>query len=114
MLTNKDDGGDKRKLDGSGEPEADDDRYVLKLYIVSTTPKSLRAVANVRKLCEEYLQDRFELEVIDITTKPELAKKEQLIGAPTLVKLLPLPLRRFIGDMSKKERLIAGLEIGLA
>ena len=114
MLTNKDDGGDKRKLDGLGEHEADDSRYVLKLYIVSTTPKSLRAVANVRKLCEEYLQDRFELEVIDISTKPELAKKEQLIGAPTLVKLLPLPLRRIIGDMSKKERLIAGLEIGLA
>ena len=113
MLTNKDDGYEKSGSGRSGG-KSEDQRYVLKLYIVSTTPNSLRAVANVRALCEEYLKDRFELEVIDISTNPELAKKEQLIGAPTLVKLLPLPLRRFIGDMSKKERLIAGLEIGLA
>lgn len=114
MLTNKEDGSENSKRSESDGGLDDGQHYVLKLYIVSTTPKSLRAVANVRKLCEEYLQDRFELEVIDISTKPELAKKEQLIGAPTLVKLLPLPLRRFIGDMSKKERLITGLEIGLA
>ena len=114
MLTKKEDGNEKSESARSGDQSPDDQRYVLKLYIVSTTPNSLRAVANVRALCEEYLQDRFELEVIDISTKPELARKEQLIGAPTLVKLLPLPLRRFIGDMSKKERLIAGLEIGLA
>ena len=114
MSANKENGNEKSERNLSDGPLTDDQRYVLKLYIVSTTPNSLRAVANVRALCEEYLQDRFELEVIDISTKPELAKKEQLIGAPTLVKLLPLPLRRFIGDMSKKERLIAGLEIGLA
>ena len=114
MLTNKGNSSDKGPRDGSDERSYDDSRYILKLYIVSATPNSLRAVANVRQLCEEYLEDRFELEVIDISTRPDLAKKEQIIGAPTLVKLLPLPLRRFIGDMSKKERLIAGLEIGLA
>jgi circadian clock protein KaiB len=89
----------------------DESHYVLKLYVVSTTPASVRAVANVRRLCEEHLKDRFELEVIDISKRPDLAKKEQLVGAPTLVKLLPLPLRRFIGDMTKEERLIAGLDI---
>ena len=114
MLTNKGKSSDKGRRDGFDERPDDGSRYILKLYIVATTPNSQRAVANVRSLCEEYLKDRFELEVIDISTKPELAKKEQLIGAPTLVKLLPLPLRRFIGDMSKKDRLIAGLEIGLA
>lgn len=114
MLTNKEQENKKDGREGSDGQRPDDQHYVLKLYIVSTTPNSLRAVANVRALCEEYLKDRFELEVIDISTKPELAKKEQLIGAPTLVKLLPLPLRRFIGDMSRKELLIAGLDIGLA
>jgi circadian clock protein KaiB len=110
MSDNKANRGDN----GSDGRLADDSVYVLKLYIVATTPNSLRAVANVRSLCEEYLQGRYDLEVIDISTQPQLAKKEQLIGAPTLVKLLPLPLRKFIGDMSRKERLIAGLEIGLA
>jgi circadian clock protein KaiB len=85
--------------------------YHLKLYVTATTPASSRAVANIRKLCEEYLPERFELEVIDITKQPEIAKNEQLIGAPTLIKHLPLPLRRFIGDMSNTEKLIVGLNL---
>jgi circadian clock protein KaiB len=86
-------------------------KYHLRLYITATTPSSARAVANIRKLCEKYLPGRFELEVIDITTHPEIAKREQLIGAPTLIKHLPLPLRRFIGDMSNTEKLIVGLNL---
>jgi circadian clock protein KaiB len=109
MVTNDQNGG------GTGESELPDDpRYILKLYIVATTPKSLRAVANVRQVCEEYLGDRFDLEVIDISKRPDLAKTDQIIGAPTLVKLLPLPVRRLIGDMSRKDRLILGLDVGLA
>ena len=100
---------------GIGEGKLPDGpHYVLKLYVVSTTPKSLRAVANVRQVCEEYLGDRFDLEVIDISKRPDLAKTDQIIGAPTLVKLLPLPVRRLIGDMSRKKRLILGLDVGLA
>ena len=92
---------------GSGS----DLHYILKLYITGTTPSSSRAVVNIRKLCEEYLGDRFELEVIDIRSKPELAKDQQLVAAPTLIKSLPLPIRRFIGDMSETERLVIGLEL---
>lgn len=86
-------------------------KYHLKLYVTATTPSSTRAVANIRKLCETYLPGRFELDVIDITMRPEIAKREQLIGAPTLIKHLPLPLRRFIGDMSNTEKLIVGLNL---
>ena len=86
-------------------------KYVLKLFIMGTTPTSARAVVNLRSLCERYLDDRYNLEIIDLTEHPELAKSEQLIVAPTLIKLLPPPIRRFVGDMSRKDRLLAGLEI---
>jgi circadian clock protein KaiB len=92
-------------------PSKDGELYVLKLYITGTTPSSSRAVVNVRKLCETYLSGRYELEVVDIRQKPERAKEQQLIAAPTLIKLFPLPIRRFIGDMSETERLIIGLEL---
>jgi len=89
----------------------DSTKYLLKLYVTSTTPSSSRAVANIRKLCEEHLPGRYHLEIVDITQNPEIAKKEQLIGAPTLIKRLPAPLRRFIGDMSNTEKLILGLDL---
>jgi len=104
--------GNDRDLDvASSSISSKNSKYILKLYITATTPKSTRAIANIRKLCEEHLPDRVELEVIDISQHPELAKKEQLIGAPTLIKLLPLPIRRFIGDMSNTEKLIVGLNL---
>ena len=84
-------------------------RYSLKLFITGTTPVSGKAVSNVRKLCESYLPQQFDLEVIDVAKKPELAKEHQLIGVPTLVKELPLPVKRFLGDMSSTEKLLAGL-----
>lgn len=85
--------------------------YILKLYITGTTPSSSRAVVNIRKLCEEHLSGRYTLEVIDIRTRPDLAKEHQLLAAPTLIKSLPLPIRRFIGDMSETGRLVVGLEL---
>ena len=85
--------------------------YLLKLYVTSTTPSSSRAVANIRRLCEEYLPGRYDLEIVDISRNPEIAKTEQLIGAPTLIKTLPFPLRRFIGDMSNTDKLILGLDL---
>jgi circadian clock protein KaiB len=87
------------------------EKYILRLYVTGMTPKSIQAIENVRKICEEHLQGRCELEIIDIYQQPDYAKTEQLIAAPTLVKKLPLPLRKFIGDMSQNERILVGLDI---
>ena len=85
--------------------------YVLRLYVTGTTPHATRAIINIRKICEEHLQGRYDLEIIDISQKPTLAEGEQIIAAPTLIKKRPLPLRRFIGDMSKTERILLGLDL---
>lgn len=85
--------------------------YVLRLYVTGTTSRSGRAVANIRKICEDHLEGRYDLEVVDITQHPTLAEGEQIIAAPTLIKKLPLPLRRFIGDMSQTERILIGLDL---
>jgi circadian clock protein KaiB len=85
--------------------------YVLRLYVAGTTSKSIRAVANIKEICENSLKNRYDLEVIDIYQQPVLAKGEQIIAAPTLVKQLPLPLRKFIGDMSDTERILVGLDL---
>lgn len=86
-------------------------RYVLRLYITGTTSRSVKAIANIKKICEEYLEGHYELEVIDLYQMPHLAKGEQIIAAPTLIKKLPLPLRRIIGDMSNKEKVLLGLDL---
>ena len=85
--------------------------YVLRLYVAGTTSKSIRAVANIKEICETSLKNRYDLEVIDIYQQPILVKGEQIIAAPTLVKQLPLPLRKFIGDMSDTERILVGLDL---
>jgi circadian clock protein KaiB len=85
--------------------------YVLRLYITGMTARSAAAVATIKSICEEHLQGRYDLEVIDIYQYPQLAKDEQIIAAPTLVKKLPQPLRRFIGDLSDKERVLLGLDL---
>ena len=85
--------------------------YVLRLYVTGTTPQSVRAITNVKKICEEYLKGRYELEVVDLYQQPQMARGEQIIAAPTLVKKMPLPLRRIIGDMSRSERVLTGLDL---
>jgi circadian clock protein KaiB len=85
--------------------------YTLRLYVTGLTPRSTRAIANLRALCEEFLTGRHELEVIDLYQQPELAQSAQLIAAPTLVKELPLPVRRLIGDLSDEQRVLAGLDL---
>ena len=92
-------------------PKPKNKEYVLRLYIAGTTSKSLRAVANIKEICEGNLKNRYDLEVIDIYQQPVLMKGEQIIAAPTLVKKLPLPLRKFIGDMSDTERILVGLDL---
>ena len=87
-----------------------DRKYVLRLYVTGTTPRSVKAIRNIRRICDEYLKGAYDLEVIDIYQQPVLAKGEQIIAAPTLLKKLPLPLRRFIGDMSDTEKILLGLD----
>lgn len=85
--------------------------YILRLYITGMTPNSKRAVANVKKICEEHLAGRYELEVIDIYQQPSLAAGDQIIAAPTLIKKLPFPLKKLIGDMSNTEKVLLGLDL---
>jgi circadian clock protein KaiB len=85
--------------------------YQLRLFVTGVTPRSVRAIENIKQLCEAYLKGRYELTVVDIYQQPELAKQEDILASPTLIKLLPRPLRRFIGDLTKTERLIAGLDL---
>jgi circadian clock protein KaiB len=87
------------------------DKYILRLYITGSTVRSVLAITNLKKICEEYLEGRYELEVIDLYQHPGLAKGEQIIAAPTLIKKLPLPFRRIIGDMSNKEKVLLGLDL---
>jgi circadian clock protein KaiB len=86
-------------------------KYVLRLYVTGMTPKSTQAIVNVQKLCEKHLAGRYELRVIDIYQQPKVAKGEQIIATPTLIKKLPLPLRRLIGDMSDMERFLVGIDL---
>ena len=86
-------------------------RYKLRLYVTGMTPRSTEAFANIKALCEEKLAGRYELEVIDIYQYPHLARKEQIVAAPTLVKTLPLPFRRMIGNLSIRNRVLAALDL---
>ncbi len=87
------------------------DKYLLRLYITGSTIRSVLAITNLKKICEEYLEGRYELEVIDLYQHPSLAKDEQIIAAPTLIKRLPLPFHRIIGDMSDREKVLLGLDL---
>jgi circadian clock protein KaiB len=87
------------------------ERYILRLYVAGMTSRSARAVENVRAFCEKHLEGRYDLQVIDVYQQPALARSEQLIAAPTLIKKLPLPLRRLIGDMSNEDRVLVGLDL---
>ena len=87
--------------------------YVLRLYVTGFTPAATRAIANLKAFCEERLRGRYQVEVIDIFQKPALAKDEQIYAAPTLVKLLPVPVQRFIGDLSGLDGKLFGLDVRL-
>jgi circadian clock protein KaiB len=94
-----------------GLDESAEEIYVLRLYVRGATPISIRAVENIQRICEEHLRGRYDLEVIDIYQQPSLLKEEQIIAVPTLIKKLPLPLRRFIGDLSNTEKILKGLDL---
>lgn len=88
-------------------------KYILRLFVTGATPASLAAILNLKKICDEYLDGCYELEVIDIYQHPEAARDEQIIAAPTLIKKLPLPTRKFIGDLADKKRILAGLDLAV-
>lgn len=93
----------------AGAPRAD--RYILRLYVTGLTPRSSRAITNLKAICDEYLDGRYDLDVVDIYQQPDLAQRNQIIAAPTLIKQLPLPMRRIIGDMSDRDRVIVSLDL---
>ena len=86
-------------------------RYELRLYVTGMTPRSTHAIANVKEICEEHLKGRYDLRVIDLYQQPVLAEGEQIVALPTLIRKLPPPLRRIIGDLSDRERVLIGLDL---
>ncbi len=99
-----------RKFEEANET-ARKETYLLRLFVAGSSPKSARAISNIRDVCEKYLKGKYELEVIDLYQNPIMASEEQIIAAPTLIKKLPLPLRRIIGDLSDSDKLIVGLDL---
>jgi len=95
---------------GSNSRQAE---YVLRLYVSGSTLKSALAVGNIKRICEQHLKNRYDLEVIDVYQQPNLARDEQIVAVPTLIKRLPLPLRRLIGDLSNLKRVLFGLDLGM-
>ena len=85
--------------------------YVLRLYVTGSTPRSLKAIYNLKRFCEEHLHDHYELQIVDMYKNPDAAREEQIIAAPTLIKRLPAPLRRFVGDLSNQQKLLNGMDI---
>jgi len=92
-------------------PAADEERWILKLYTAGQTPKSLKAYENLKRICEEHLPGRYQIEVIDLVKNPRLAKEDQIVAIPTLVRKLPDPLRKVIGDLSDTDRTLVGLQL---
>ena len=86
-------------------------KYVLKLYVMGQTPRSERAVANLQRICDEELEGQYELTIVDVLERPQLAEDEKIVAIPTLIKLLPQPLSRLIGDMSDTEKVLLGLDL---
>lgn len=89
------------------------DLWNLRLYVAGTTPKSVAAVSNLRRFCEEHLAGRYRIEVIDLLENPKLARGDQIVAIPTLVRKLPAPMRKIIGDLSDRERVIVGMDLRL-
>src|SRR5215213_5868211 len=96
-----------RKNGGTHDPE----KWALRLYTAGQTPKSLAAIKNLKRVCEEHLAGRYEIEIVDLLKNPRLAKDDQIVAIPTLVRKLPDPVRKIIGDLSDTERALVGLQL---
>lgn len=104
----------RKKTKEQKDVAGDGKKYFLRLYVTGQTPRSQRSIENLRKLCDQHLKDRYDLEVIDIYQQPALAREMQILAAPTLIKALPLPLRKLVGDFSDQNRVVFGLDLKLA
>jgi len=97
--------------DGMARPSSAGPIYQLRLYVAGQTPKSLLAFRNLKQICEEHLQGRYEIEIIDLLENPQLARGDQILAVPTLVRRLPEPIKKIIGDLSNTERVLVGLDL---
>lgn len=97
----------------NNEPDQSDGQWHLRLYIAGRTPKSVVALANLKLLCERHLAGHYSIEVIDLVEHPERARTDQIVAIPTLVRRLPPPLKRIIGDLSRQDRVLVGLDVEL-
>ena len=98
-------------VNGNGKSKSNDDPYVFRLYVTGASPNSLRAIANTRELCEEHFNKNYELEIIDVHQQPSVARQENIIALPLLIKKYPLPEKRLIGDMSDMERILKSIGV---
>jgi circadian clock protein KaiB len=98
-------------MNRQGAPATEQDHWRLRLYVAGQTPKSVAAFDNLKKLCEEHLAGRYEIEVVDLLQNPQLARGDQIVAIPTLVRQLPPPIRKIIGDLSNTERTLVGLQL---
>jgi circadian clock protein KaiB len=94
-----------------GKAMTENDGYNLRLYVAGQTPRSVAAIANLKKICEQHLAGRYEIEVVDLMKNPALAQRHQIVAIPTLIRQLPEPLKRIIGDLSNLEKVLVGLDI---
>ena len=94
-----------------GSTNTNEDKWLLRLYVAGQTPKAITAYANLKKICEEYMDGNYQIEVIDLLVNPTLAKDDQILALPTLVRKLPEPVKKIIGDLSNIERVLVGLDI---
>jgi circadian clock protein KaiB len=92
-------------------PKPNEERWELRLYIAGNTPKSMTALANLKKYCQLHLRDKYTLEVIDLLVQPQLAAGDQILAIPTLVRKVPVPIRKIIGDLSNEEKVLVGLNL---
>ena len=97
----------KKRQNGNGHA----DIWVLRLYIAGQTPKSIAALSNLNEICERQLKGRYQIEIIDLVLRPELARENQIFAIPTLVRQVPVPIRKIIGDLSDRQRVLVGLAV---
>jgi circadian clock protein KaiB len=101
----------QKEMDEMESPAAGEEFWELRLYVAGQTPKSIAAVGNLKRICEEHLAGRYRVEVIDLVQTPQLARGDQILAIPTLVRRLPEPMRKIIGDLSNQERVLVGLDV---
>lgn len=101
----------KNKKTVTDKTKTNPDIWELRLYVAGQTPKSLTAIDNLKKYCEQHLKGKYKIEVIDLLEKPQLARGDQILAIPTLVRKIPVPIRKIIGDLSNEEKVLVGLDI---